>query len=322
MKKINIVLLIALLSIVASGCTSNKELLAPDSLYKNDRGMEIAYKSYNQSMGLWDIEYREDYVETDYGQTHIVIAGEDNKEALIILPGLFGDATMWFANVGELSKHYKIFALDMINYGGKSKPAGKAVTTFDDYKVWFEQILNHYELDSASVMGISYSSWLALSLSRESSSRISSLVLLDPSETFMPMNGGIAWKGFKYFMFFPNREKYAKFFDWLGGGYSNEKIDIWTEHMLDIIEYGAVKMFDVPQHRIYEPEELSMVKIPILIIVGGKPILYDNPGTLKEKAQQALPQAEVIIVPDAGHGINMEKPEFVNNEVIRFLEEN
>ena len=305
--------------LIAFSCSVNKNLTAPSSLYKSPEGKEISFNSYDKSMELWTVEYSEEYIETDYGKTHIIITGETNKKPLIILPGLFGDASMWFPNVAALSKHYKVFTLDMPNYGGKSQPHGKAVAKFNDYNIWFNQIIEHYNFDSVSVMGVSYSSWLTLSLARELPNSISSIVLLDPSETFMPMNGGIAWKGFKYFMFFPNRIKYAKFLDWLGGGYSNKQMDIWTEHMLDIIEFGSTKMFDVPQHRIYEPQELTMIKIPVLIMAGGKPILYDDPEVFKSNAQKALPYAEVIIVPDAGHGLNMEKPDYVNNKIIEFL---
>lgn len=320
MKNQNIITLslTALFAIMVS-CSSNKKITAPASLYKTDEGKKVAYNSYDESMKLWDVEYTEEFVETDYGKSHVIISGENNTQSLFILPGLFGDASMWFPNVGELSKHYKVYTLDMINYGGKSQPKGKAITEFNDYKIWFNQIINHYKLDSVAVMGVSYSSWLSLSLAREIPNAITSIVMLDPSETFMPMNGGIAWKGFKYFMFFPNRTKYAKFLDWLGGGYSNEQMDIWTEHMLDVIEFGSTKMFDVPQHRIYNPEELTMIKIPVLIMAGGKPILYDDPEVFKTNAKNALPHAEVIIVPDAGHGLNMEKPDFVNNKIIEFL---
>lgn len=307
---------------IASGCSSTKKLNAPVSLYKTSEGEKIASKSYDKALNLFDVDYKSEYVETDFGKTHLLISGSDQARPLFILPGLFGDAVMWYPNVGELSKHFKVYVLDMPNYGGKSKPAGKAITEFNDYEIWLIQIMDHYQLDRVSLIGISYSSWLILALAREMPDRVSSMVLLDPSETFMPMNGGIAWKGFKYFMFFPNRTKYGKFLDWLGGGYTDSNMLIWREHMLDVIEYGSTKMFDVPQHRIFKPEELNMLNMPVLIMAGGKPILYDDPEEFRANAMLALPQAEVLIVPDAGHGLNMEKPAFVNSRMIEFLTKN
>jgi pimeloyl-ACP methyl ester carboxylesterase len=273
-------------------------------------------------MELWDVAYSEELVETDYGKSHVIIAGEENELPLILLPGLFADATMWYPNVKELSQHFRVYTLDMPNYGGKSKPAGKAVVDFSDYNTWFSQILAHYQIKKTSIAGLSYGSWLALALAREMPQSLACLMLLDPSETFMPMNSSMAWKGFRYFMFFPNRKKYEKFFDWMGGGYSDKQLDIWFEHMLDVIEYGSVGMFDVPQHKIYEPEELEMIQMPVLIMAGGKPIIYDSPKEFKANALEAIPHAEVIIVPNAGHGLNMEKPHVVNTKMIEFLKNN
>jgi pimeloyl-ACP methyl ester carboxylesterase len=79
-------------------------------------------------------------------------------------------------------------------------------------------------------------------------------------------------------------------------------------------------MFDIPQHKNYEPEELKMIKMPVLIMAGGKPIIYDSPEAFKANALKAIPHAEVIIVPNAGNGLNMEKPEIVNKKLIEFFE--
>ncbi len=320
MKTIRISSIIILVALVSfSGCTPAKKVNGKLTLYKTDEGRAIAHGSYDNALELIPADFSEEYIETDYGLTHLLISGSADSEALFILPGLFGDATMWYPNLEALSAHYRVYAVDMPNYGGKSQPAGASISSLDDYIIWFKQLLNHYDLSSVNAMGISYSSWLVLAMAREIPGNFESIIMLDPSETFMPMNGGIAWKGFKYFMFFPNRKKYAKFLDWLGGGYSDPELLKWREHMLDVIEYGSTKMFDVPQHRIYDASELETVKMPVLIMAGGKPILYSDPGQFKANAINALPHAEVIIVPGAGHGLNVEKPEYVNSQVISFL---
>lgn len=312
-----IIIILTMISI--SSCMTSKKMIAPKSLFKTETGKNISYASYDKAMKLWNIDFKEEYVVTDYGRSHVIISGQENGLPLVLIPGLFADATMWYANVSELSKNYRVYTLDMLNYGGKGQPEGKAIKDIKDYQQWFSQILNYYNLKNVSVAGLSYGSWLALALARENPSIISSLLLLDPSETFMPMNGGIARKGFKAFMFFPNREKYRKFFEWLGGGYSDEKMDVWFEHMLDVIEFGSTKMTDVPMHRIYKPEELTMIKMPVLIMAGGKPILYKDPQEFKASVLKALPHAKVVIVEEAGHGLNMEKPDIVNKEMIEFL---
>jgi len=243
------------------------------SLYKGHKEKEIAYKSYDQVMKFWPVEYEEFWVDTSYGSTHIVVSGPEEGKPVFLLPGLFADATMWYANVEGLSKKYRIYCLDQITFGGKSEPSNKSVKDINDYAVWFSEIMEYFEYKQVSVGGLSYGAWLALALARETPNKISTVTMLDPSETFIKMDGGIAWKGFWSFAYFPNRKKYKKFFDWLGGGFSDRKSDIWLEHMLDVIEYGSVGMFDIPQHKIYHAEDLVEVVIPILIVAGGKPII-------------------------------------------------
>jgi pimeloyl-ACP methyl ester carboxylesterase len=303
-------------------CTSKKHDGAPTGLYKNPKAKGLAFESYERAMKLWPVEYEEDWVETEYGTTHIVVSGPSNAKPVFLIPGLFADATMWYPNVGALAEQYRVHSLDLPTFGGKSEPSEKPVVDVNDYVAWFGTLMDHYGYSTASVAGLSYGSWLSLALAREIPESIAAVIMLDPSESFVKMDGGIAWKGFWSFMVFPNRAKYAKFFDWLGGGYVGPQTEIWFAHMLDVIEYGSVGMFDVPQHRTYSAEELTMITMPVLVMAGGKPILYKDPQAFAAAAATALPHAEIEIVPGTGHSLNMEKADEVNAKMTRFLSKN
>ena len=239
-----------------------------------------------------------------------------------MVPGLFADATMWFANVGPLAQEYRVYCIDLPVFGGKSEPGEQAVEGVADYASLFDELRRAYGHDRVSLVGLSYGSWLILALARENPEAVASLVMLDPSESFAKMGFEIAWRGFWSFAFFPNRAKYARFFDWLGGGYSDDQVDVWFEHMLDVIEHGSVGMFDVPQHRVYKPAELTMIDVPVLIMAGGKPILYRDVDAFARAAHSAIPHAEIDIVPGTGHSLNMEKADVINARMITFLREN
>ena len=208
------------------------------SLYKTEAGRQKSFASYDRTMSLWNVPYSEDWVDTEYGRTHLVICGPEDGAPLFFIPGLFADATMWYPNAGAFADRYRVFCLDLITYGGKSEPSDKKVASVDDYAAWFEAILRHYGFESVAVAGLSYGSWLSLSLAKARPDLIAAAVLMDPSETFMPMDGDIAWKGFWEFAFFPSRAKYVKFFDWMGGGYTDPQMEVWFEHMLDVVELG------------------------------------------------------------------------------------
>ena len=228
---------------------------------------------------------------------------------------------MWYANAGAFAERYRVYAVDLPVFGGKSEPSDRRVESEADYAGWFGEVVAKLGHQRVAVAGLSYGSWLCLALARTMPEAISAVVMLDPSETFAKMNGGIAWRGLWAFAVLPNRRKYTRFFTWLGGGYSDPRMDVWFEHMLDVIEYGSVGMFDVPQHRVYPPDELSTVTMPVLVMAGGKPILYKDPDQLAAAARRALPHAEVEIFPGTGHSLNAEKADEVNARVMRFLRE-
>ena len=308
--------------LMLTGCIVTKDDNRSNSFYKTEEGEKISHTSYDRTLELWDTDYDETWVQTDYGETHIIVAGPREAKPVFLFPGLFADAVMWYANAGALAQNYRVYAVDLPVYGGKSRASGIRISDISGYAGWYTALLRHFGYGSAAVAGLSYGSWLSLALAREVPEAVSAVVMLDPSETFTKMRGSMMWKGFKYFMFFPNRTKYKKFFDWMGGGYSDLQSEIWMEHMLDVIEYGSVGMMDVPQHRIYQPEELTMVTMPVLILVGGKPIIYSDPQEFLKAASRALPHAETGLIPGTGHGLNVEKPEAVNRRIVRFLEEN
>ncbi len=288
-------------------------------LYKDADGEARALASYDRTMSLWPVEYEDLWLETDYGLTHAVASGPTDGYPVYLFPGLFADATMWFANVGALAERHRVVCLDQITYGGKSKPSQKPVKSLADYCVWFRQILERLRHTQVAVGGLSYGGWLALALARETPASVTAVMLLDPSETFIKMDGGIAWRGFWHFAFFPSRKKYRRFFEWMGGGYSSPESDTWLEHLLDVIQYGSVGMFDIPQHRIYSADDLRNVTMPTLIVAGGRPVVYKDPARLARAAALALPHAEIEIVEGAGHSVNVEKPEQVNAKLVQFL---
>ena len=83
------------------------------SLYKSSEGKAVSHASYDRAMELWDVAYTEDWVETGYGVTHLIVCGPEEAQPIFLLPGLFADATMWYANAGALAEQYRVYALDL-----------------------------------------------------------------------------------------------------------------------------------------------------------------------------------------------------------------
>ncbi|MCA1639792.1 MAG: alpha/beta hydrolase [Acidobacteria bacterium] len=67
-------------------------------------------------------------------------------------------------------------------------------------------------------------------------------------------------------------------------------------------------------------ERLQEIQTPTLIIVGSR----DTPDILKlvEQAATKIKNSKKVVIREAGHMVNMEKPEEFNQVVLDFLEKN
>ena len=66
-------------------------------------------------------------------------------------------------------------------------------------------------------------------------------------------------------------------------------------------------------------ERLDELELPMLMVVGE----LDLPGIheIADKVVAANPNAELVVVPDVAHMVNMEAPEEFNELLLRFLEQ-
>ena len=63
--------------------------------------------------------------------------------------------------------------------------------------------------------------------------------------------------------------------------------------------------------------KLESIKQPTLLMTGDGD-LYLPPSLLRMQASH-MPQAEVVILPEAGHNANWEQPEIFNKTVLAFI---
>lgn len=67
----------------------------------------------------------------------------------------------------------------------------------------------------------------------------------------------------------------------------------------------------------FTPEQLNTIRVPFLVIAGDHDMIsLDHTVSLYRN----LPQAQLFIVPHGSHLVPLENPDLINSEIIRFLE--
>ena len=128
--------------------------------FKSSTKQEEVIRTYKLLLEQWGIPVEEKISFGEYGLTYVNIAGDNANPPLLLFHGV-GDnsALMWIYNAKELSKHFRIYAVDALGGAGRSVSNIKYANEFDTCK-WLKSLLDELEIDKAYAAGVSYGSLL------------------------------------------------------------------------------------------------------------------------------------------------------------------
>lgn len=150
------------------------------SIYRSSTGKQALEAVYTDAVENLDVEVDERYVETRYGKTHLLLAGPENGEPVVVFHG--GNATnpmtlAWYAGLAE---EYRLIAPDTIGQPGYS-----AETRFnpreDGYGEWVTDLLDAFEIHAAPMIGTSYGGGIVLRTAAVAPERIDRATLVVPA---------------------------------------------------------------------------------------------------------------------------------------------
>ena len=149
-------------------------------VYKSADGEKKIHSFYNKVLADLAISYGEQYIETSFGKTHMLIVGSLDKPPIFTVHGGNGISPLNIKLFLPLLKHFCIYAPDVIGFPGKSEPA-RMNPKDDSYGLWLKEILDKLNVDKIPFVVSSYSSAMLLILAKVSPEKISKAVLLVPS---------------------------------------------------------------------------------------------------------------------------------------------
>lgn len=150
-------------------------------VYKNQPGMNKMIGFYDRAMASTGVDYREEYIETSFGTTHIVIAGDETKPPVFTIHGGNGTTPLNLKLFLPLIRDYCLITPDVVGMPGKSAPYRTLDTNKDDYGRWLAEILNAKKIDKIPFVVSSYSAAMLLSLAQIAPERIEKAALVNPS---------------------------------------------------------------------------------------------------------------------------------------------
>lgn len=243
--------------------------------------------------------------------------GPEDGEVLVLSNGILMSTASWPAQLSVLARRFRVLLYDMRGMWQSEHPAGPY--SMEIHADDLAGLLTSLSIDKAHIAGISYGAEVSMAFALRYPEMVCSLILssavshidapmlervrawdeaaqaADADRLFdvtAPLNFSPAWMAAHTALLEAARKRY---------------------HVLDFAAFA--RLMDSFE-RIDLTSQLPAINAPTLVMVGELDLL--KPRSYAEIIAQAIPGAELAVLPDAGHAANWEQPGLWNTLVLGF----
>ena len=279
-------------------------------------------------------------------------AESQQKPALIMIHGYAAMLEHWRRTFTGLKGRYRMYALDLLGFGGSAKPAGSQAQY--SAALWAKEIYDFMQfkgLDRAVIAGHSLGGMVALEFARTHPEMVAGLILVDSAglpdqgraeqeaQQTNSRPGARRWINFGEITFnliktpvigetmaalltAPNEGLIRRFLE--NAYYNKSKVTPQlVEQFTDVLRQPGVAGSYLAVTRSFADFQLQIkpgqIKGPVLFIWGE----YDRtmpPDNMLPRWKRLIPQSQAFRVPDAGHCPMDERPDLVNPQIMQFID--
>jgi pimeloyl-ACP methyl ester carboxylesterase len=259
-------------------------------IYRSAEGKAAVEGLYRAVLQRWPVPYRHLIVPTREGETSVIASGDVPSTPLVLFHGSGTNATSWIRDIAEWSRHYRVYAVDVIGEPGLSAPSRPPLTS-DRYAAWLDDVWKQLGLEAANVAGISLGAWLALDYGVRRPDKVSSLSLVSPpgigrQNHLTLLRAGLlrmcgTWGLRKSFAVVAGRDV----------------PDALMGAIVTVFKHFRPRIQRIP---IRTDEELAALTMPVQVILGGKDALLRSMET-RARMERLVSNIRVTYLENEGH---------------------
>jgi pimeloyl-ACP methyl ester carboxylesterase len=228
---------------------------------------------------------------------------------LLLTHGFSSTSEMWKGQIEALSKHHKLVLWDMRGHGRSDYPSDPAAYSEALTVADMAALLDKVGASHAIVGGLSLGGYMSLAFYRAHPERVSALLIIDTGP------------GFKD----DARETWNKRAHDTGDRFDREGLAVLksasreraTVSHRDASGLARAARGMLTQRDARVIELLPDIKVPSLVVVGAD----DTPFLAASEYMAAkIPGAKKVVIPAAGHAVNIDQPQAFIEAVLPFLD--
>src|SRR6266849_3836596 len=229
---------------------------------------------------------------------------------LLLTHGYSSTPGLWKGQIAALSKHHKLVLWDMRGHGRSDYPDdasaySEALTVAD-----MAALLDEVGADSAIVGGLSLGGYMSLAFYRAHPARVRALLIIDTGPGFKKDDARESWNKRAY----ETGDRFEREGLAVLKSLSRERSTV-SHRDASGLARAARGMLIQRDARVIE--SLPNIKVPSLVVVGAD----DAPFLAASDYMAAkIPGAKKVVIPAAGHAVNIDQPQAFVDAVLPFLD--
>jgi pimeloyl-ACP methyl ester carboxylesterase len=239
-------------------------------------------------------------------------------DCLILIHGFACDTRVWDDQFDAFARTHRVIRYDLPAFGRSDPPTG-SYSTLDD----LDLMMGALGVETAWIVGLSVGGGLAVEFALAHPERVRGLVLASTTLRRYPYSD-------EYVQLFLSYRRIAR-----REGLEAARRDLLSSPLLKRLSenpalvqrakaivgnYNGFHWLYPDPHRVFYPpaiERLAEITVPTQVIVGQHD-LADLHG-VAERLATGIAHAETVVMPGAGHMVNVEDPERFNRTVLDFV---
>ena len=255
-----------------------------------------------------------------FGQSEIYyeVAGSGEPTVVLMHGGLL-DCHMWDEQFELLAKTNRVLRYDASAHGNSTLPPDVYWDHAD-----LREVMNTLEIERAVLVGLSMGGKVAIDLALENPERVQAIVAVSSglsgyrfeSDFYLEYRDLMiqAWRAGEFDAVVEAFQR-----SWTDGPHrAPEDVDPEVREKVRVMARNGLE--HAMEGRLIDPpatERLEELALPMLMVVGE----LDLPGIhdIADRVVAANPNAELVVVPEVAHMVNMEKPDEFNELLLEYL---
>jgi len=244
--------------------------------------------------------------------------GPEKADVVVLSNGIFMSTASWGFQVAALKHHFRVLLYDCRGMWQSEHPAGPY--SMEQHADDLAELLKALGIQKAHIAGISYGGEVSMVFALKYPKMVRSLVISSSVSQIDPLLEAI---GQSWVSALESRDVTTLFNVTLPYNFSeawieeNSKALEATRKRYEEMDFTSVSELMAAFRKINFTSQLRNITAPTLVLVGEEDIL--KPPKYAQIMVNEIPDAEFILIPNAGHAVCIEKHAAFNSALLGFL---